>query len=94
MAHFKEQKKWKSAQQTITQEYGDSYSNPRKYSTKNDSAQEAHEAIRPTNFDKNIAGDDDAQKRLYQLIWKRAIASQMSDAQLERTTIDVINSNN
>ena len=84
----------KSAQQTITQEYGDSYSNPRKYSTKNDSAQEAHEAIRPTNFDKNIAGDDDAQKRLYQLIWKRAIASQMSDAQLERTTIDVINSNN
>ena len=84
----------KSAQQTITQEYGDSYSNPRKYSTKNDSAQEAHEAIRPTNFDKNIAGDDDAQKRLYQLIWKRAIASQMSDAQLERTTIDVVNSNN
>ena len=84
----------KSAQQTITQEYGDSYSNPRKYSTKNDIAQEAHEAIRPTNFDKNIAGDDDAQKRLYQLIWKRAIASQMSDAQLERTTIDVVNSNN
>jgi len=84
----------KSAQQTITQEFGDTYSNPRKYSTKNDNAQEAHEAIRPTNFDKNVAGDDDAQKRLYQLIWKRAIASQMSDAQLERTTIDVINSNN
>ncbi len=84
----------KSAQQTITQEFGDSYSNPRKYSTKSDSAQEAHEAIRPTNFDKNIAGDDDAQKRLYQLIWKRAIASQMSDAQLERTTIDIVNSNN
>ena len=84
----------KSAQQTITHEFGDSYSNPRKYSTKNDSAQEAHEAIRPTNFDINIAGDDDAQKRLYQLIWKRAIASQMSDAQLERTTIDVTNSKN
>ena len=84
----------KSAQQTITQEFGDSYSNPRKYSTKSDSAQEAHEAIRPTNFDKNIAGDDDAQRRLYQLIWKRAIASQMSDAQLERTTIDIVNSNN
>ena len=84
----------KSAQQTITQEFGDSYSNPRKYSTKSDSAQEAHEAIRPTDFDKNIAGDDDAQRRLYQLIWKRAIASQMSDAQLERTTIDIVNSNN
>ncbi|MDG1046629.1 MAG: type I DNA topoisomerase [Bacteroidia bacterium] len=84
----------KTAQQTITQEFGDTYSNPRKYSTKNDNAQEAHEAIRPTNFDKNVAGDDDAQKRLYQLIWKRAIASQMSDAQLERTTIDVVNSNN
>jgi DNA topoisomerase-1 len=79
----------KSAQNTINNEYGEQYSKPRKYATKNDSAQEAHEAIRPTNFDINSAGDDDAQMRLYQLIWKRAIASQMSDAQLERTTIEI-----
>lgn len=84
----------KSAQNTINNEYGEQYSKPRKYATKNDSAQEAHEAIRPTNFDVNIAGDDDAQMRLYQLIWKRAIASQMSDAQLERTTIEIVNDKN
>ena len=84
----------KSAQNTINNEYGKQYSKPRKYATKNDSAQEAHEAIRPTNFDINSAGDDDAQMRLYQLIWKRAIASQMSDAQLERTTIEIVNDKN
>ena len=84
----------KSAQNTINNEYGEQYSKPRKYATKNDSAQEAHEAIRPTNFDVNSAGDDDAQMRLYQLIWKRAIASQMSDAQLERTTIEIVNDKN
>ena len=83
-----------SAQNTINNEYGEQYSKPRKYATKNDSAQEAHEAIRPTNFDINSAGDDDAQMRLYQLIWKRAIASQMSDAQLERTTIEIVNDKN
>ena len=84
----------KSAQNTINNEYGEQYSKPRKYATKNDSAQEAHEAIRPTNFDINSAGDDEAQMRLYQLIWKRAIASQMSDAQLERTTIEIVNDKN
>lgn len=84
----------KSAQNTINTEYGEQYSKPRKYATKNDSAQEAHEAIRPTNFDVNSAGDDEAQMRLYQLIWKRAIASQMSDAQLERTTIEIVNDKN
>tara|TARA_B100001059_G_C17834581_1_gene587053 strand:- start:3371 stop:5689 length:2319 start_codon:yes stop_codon:yes gene_type:complete len=84
----------KSAQNSINNEYGEQYSKPRKYATKNDSAQEAHEAIRPTNFDLNSAGDDDAQMRLYQLIWKRAIASQMSDAQLERTTIEIVNDKN
>ncbi len=83
-----------SAQNTINNEYGEQYSKPRKYATKNDSAQEAHEAIRPTNFDVNSAGDDVAQMRLYQLIWKRAIASQMSDAQLERTTIEIVNDKN
>lgn len=83
-----------SAQDAITSEYGSEYSKPRKYNTKNDSAQEAHEAIRPTDFTKSAAGEDDGQKRLYQLIWRRAIASQMSEAQLERTTIDIINDKN
>jgi DNA topoisomerase-1 len=83
-----------SAKESITKEYGSAYSFPRKYTTKNDSAQEAHEAIRPTDFDVNDAGDDDGQRRLYQLIWKRAISSQMSEAQLERTTIDIVNDKN
>ncbi|MEQ9022277.1 MAG: DNA topoisomerase, partial [Pseudomonadales bacterium] len=52
-------------------------------------AQEAHEAIRPTNFGAQSAGKDDAEKRLYDLIWKRAIASQMSEAQLEKTTATI-----
>jgi DNA topoisomerase-1 len=82
------------AKDTIISEFGTAYSKPRKYSTKDDNAQEAHEAIRPTSFDVNNAGDDDGQQRLYQLIWKRAIASQMSEAQLERTTIDIINDKN
>lgn len=82
------------AMDTITNEYGAAYSKPRKYSTKDNNAQEAHEAIRPTSFDVNQAGDDDGQQRLYQLIWKRAIASQMSEAQLERTTIDIVNDKN
>jgi len=83
-----------SAKESITKEFGAAYSYPRKYTTKNDSAQEAHEAIRPTDFDVNDAGDDDGQRRLYQLIWKRAISSQMSEAQLERTTIDIVNDKN
>lgn len=82
------------AKDTITSEYGSEYSKPRKYSTKDNNAQEAHEAIRPTSFDVSDAGDDDGQRRLYQLIWKRAIASQMSEAQLERTTIDIVNDKN
>jgi len=82
------------AKETITNEYGSEYSKPRKYNTKDSNAQEAHEAIRPTSFDVSDAGDDDGQRRLYQLIWKRAIASQMSEAQLERTTIDIVNDQN
>lgn len=84
----------KTAEEAIVSNYGQEYSNPRKYSTKNDSAQEAHEAIRPTNFMSSTAGEDDAQQRLYQLIWKRAISSQMSSAELERTTIDIENNKN
>ncbi len=73
----------------ITSEYGSNYSETRKYKTKSASAQEAHEAIRPTYFDKpTVAGTSD-EKSLYQLIWKRAIASQMSDAQIERTIVKI-----
>lgn len=80
-----------SAKQAIESNYGAEYSNTRVFKTKNESAQEAHEAIRPTNFNNNTAGKDDREKKLYDLIWKRAIASQMSDAQLEKTvaTIDI-----
>lgn len=78
----------------IKKEYGDRYSEPRNYTNKNKSAQEAHEAIRPTSFLVPSAGGDDSQRRLYELIWKRAIASQMAQADLERTIIDVENSHN
>lgn len=78
-----------AAQSEIEQSYGKEYHKFRKFKTKNASAQEAHEAIRPTDFSAHtVAGERDEQ-RLYQLIWKRAIASQMSDAQLERTTIKI-----
>ncbi len=73
----------------ISTEFGERYVQTRTYKTKNESAQEAHEAIRPTNFNDRNAGADKDQKRLYELIWKRAIASQMADAQLERTTVTI-----
>lgn len=83
-----------SAESTIKSEFGAKYSSPRNYTNKNKSAQEAHEAIRPTNFGVKSAGGDDGQRRLYDLIWKRAIASQMTNAELERTIIDIDNSKN
>lgn len=73
------------AKDQITTEYGDKYHQQRVFKTKSESAQEAHEAIRPTNFGELKASSDRNEQRLYELIWKRAIASQMSDAQLERT---------
>jgi len=80
-----------SAKDAIVESYGINYSNPKKYTTKNSNAQEAHEAIRPTDFKTHqVEGESDAIK-LYDLIWKRAIASQMSKAQLERTTIKISN---
>ncbi len=78
-----------AAKAQILEKYGEAYSKTRKYSTKNKSAQEAHEAIRPTYFNRETAGEDDGQRRLYELIWKRAIASQMTEASLERTEIKV-----
>jgi DNA topoisomerase-1 len=79
----------KSAETYIKKEYGGKYHQVRQYKTKNAGAQEAHEAIRPTSFTKQSAGDDDQQKKLYQLIWQRALASQMSPAQLERTEVTI-----
>ncbi|TLV03122.1 type I DNA topoisomerase [Dyadobacter luticola] len=77
------------ARQQITGEYGQEYFNRRIFKTKSESAQEAHEAIRPTDFSTLSASSDRNEQRLYELIWKRAIASQMSDAQLERTTATI-----
>jgi DNA topoisomerase-1 len=68
----------------IHNQYGEKYYQHRVYKNKNESAQEAHEAIRPTDMTASQAGDAD-QQRLYELIWKRTMASQMADAQLERT---------
>ena len=77
------------AEAEITSSFGSNYSHPRNYTGKSKGAQEAHEAIRPTDFSrKNVAIERD-QARLYELIWKRAIASQMSDAQLERTNVKI-----
>jgi DNA topoisomerase-1 len=69
--------------------YGNEFVQTRQYKTKSNSAQEAHEAIRPTDFSVQDAGADRNAKRLYELIWKRAIASQMSDAELEKTTATI-----
>lgn len=71
----------------IHAEYGKEYVAPRVYKTKSKSAQEAHEAIRPSNFAVKHTGGNEDQKRLYELIWERAVSSQMSDAQIERTKI-------
>lgn len=73
----------------IVSSFDERYIQTRHFKNKNESAQEAHEAIRPSNFNDRTAGGDRDQKRLYELIWKRAIASQMADAQLERTTVTI-----
>jgi DNA topoisomerase-1 len=78
----------KSKQAIITQ-FGEQYSQTRKYKTKNAGAQEAHEAIRPTDFMANSIDASRDEVRLYELIWKRTMASQMADAQLERTVIKI-----
>lgn len=78
-----------SAQDFVEANYGKDYHKRRQFKTKNSSAQEAHEAIRPTDFRKQAAGDDDQQKKLYQLIWQRALASQMTEARLERTEVSI-----
>jgi DNA topoisomerase-1 len=83
-----------SIKETITKNFGDRYLQVRKYKNKNESAQEAHEAIRPSYME-NASVSDPELNRLYELIWKRTIASQMSDAELEKTTAKInISTNN
>ncbi|MCC3156790.1 type I DNA topoisomerase [Hymenobacter sp. 15J16-1T3B] len=77
------------AKHEIERSYGPEYAHTRQYKTKAASAQEAHEAIRPTDFSLVKAGEDSAEQRLYDLIRKRALASQMADAQIERTTATI-----
>ena len=72
----------------INSSFGDKYYQPRKFKNKNESAQEAHEAIRPSYMNESKVDDADTN-RLYELIWKRTIASQMSDAQFEKTTAKI-----
>ncbi|WP_299527985.1 type I DNA topoisomerase [uncultured Lutibacter sp.] len=82
------------AKEEITSSFGKEYSKPRSFSTKAKGAQEAHEAIRPTTMSTQSVSVDYDQDRLYDLIWKRTIASQMSDAQLERTNVKITNNKN
>ncbi|WP_334126970.1 type I DNA topoisomerase [Empedobacter brevis] len=78
----------------IESAYGNKYVEIRKYKNKNSSAQEAHEAIRPTHFENHSINADDSMRKLYELIWKRTVASQMANAELERTIIDIDNNQN
>ena len=75
--------------QKIESKYGEDYVNTKDYKNKNKSAQEAHEAVRPTDINVEEITSDYDQQRLYQLIWKRTISSQMSDAQIERTVVNI-----
>ena len=77
------------AKNEILTAYGANYSKPTKYTNKNENAQEAHEAIRPTDFSAHSIKGESDEVKLYELIWKRSIASQMSHAQLERTVIKI-----
>ncbi|HPW98802.1 MAG TPA: type I DNA topoisomerase [Flavobacterium sp.] len=78
-----------AAQAEIIRSYGKEYSKPRTFATKSKGAQEAHEAIRPTDMSLHTVNIDRDQARLYDLIWKRTLASQMSDAELERTNVKI-----
>ncbi|MBL7957731.1 MAG: type I DNA topoisomerase [Flavobacteriales bacterium] len=78
-----------AAASQISTQYGERYSKPRRFATKSKGAQEAHEAIRPTDMGVRNAGSDTDAERLYDLIWKRTLASQMADAELEKTVVDI-----
>ncbi len=83
----------KSAGSFIESNYGSEYFKSRKFAAKSKGAQEAHEAVRPTNLSNAKVDGERNHQRLYELIWKRTIASQMADAQLERTTVEISVSN-
>ena len=78
-----------ASKQEIVNLYGAAYSKTRQYHTSSKGAQEAHEAIRPTYMDKSEIEGTAQEKRLYELIWKRTIASQMADAEIEKTTVNI-----
>ena len=78
-----------SSKEAITKLYGDQYSSPRNFHTQSKGAQEAHEAIRPTHMENATIDGTAQEKRLYDLIWKRSIASQMAEAQIEKTTVNI-----
>ncbi|MEL6676648.1 MAG: type I DNA topoisomerase [Bacteroidota bacterium] len=83
------------AEQVIKAQFGDNYHQSRKFKSKNAGAQEAHEAIRPTDFGiSDVSELPRNEQRLYELIWKRALASQMAQAELEKTTVDIAVSTN
>lgn len=82
-----------TAKSEIYEQYGEKYHQVRQYTTKSKGAQEAHEAIRPTYINEHEVPGSAQEKRLYELIWKRTIASQMADAQLERTIANITISN-
>lgn len=79
----------KAATEQIAKNYGQQYVNERRFQNKSSGAQEAHEAIRPTDFSVTQAGADEGQQKLYDLIWKRAIASQMANAEIEKTVATI-----
>lgn len=78
-----------AAESQIKRSFGEEYHKARRYSTKTKGAQEAHEAIRPAYMDRETVDGGSGEQRLYSLIWKRTIASQMADAKLEKTTINI-----
>ncbi|MBQ8046874.1 MAG: type I DNA topoisomerase [Prevotella sp.] len=78
-----------TSKETIAEHYGKTYGKPRRYQTHSKGAQEAHEAIRPTYINRQTVDGTVQERRLYDLIWKRTIASQMADAELEKTTIEI-----
>ena len=83
-----------SAQKIINDNFGEKYHNKRVYKTKSKGAQEAHEAIRPTNLGNDNAGKSDTEKKLYNLIWRRTLASQMAESIFERTIVKIQSVNN
>ena len=82
-----------AAKEVISENYGENFSKVRNYTGKTKGAQEAHEAIRPTVMSNQSPSLEPDQAKLYELIWKRTVASQMSDAELERTNVKIASEN-